>query len=254
MHRGRCDGKRPRCGDRNLRSSQLGGEPVLFEDLRIAPSARPIELRDDDPAVFQKDLEDAVLVRVELDQPAVTAQADAVERVEHASSVSGRHRASKRMRSGPRRQASPHPTRRWTAQRRGGARDRGLSTTTPPTSSGSRFGRSVRSLVDMSLSEGVAPRGGVVDSLEAAKLAAAEAFEAVVGGEEGVLEQRRVVPERRCARPARWRRCWSASRSQRAGRTAVPAPAAGPRAGALLLGTRSCSSATVGRWSTGQRR
>ena len=55
---------------------------MLFEDLRIAPAARPVELGDDDAAVLEKDLEDPVLVGIELDQPAVAAQADRVERVE----------------------------------------------------------------------------------------------------------------------------------------------------------------------------
>jgi hypothetical protein len=61
---------------------QLGGEAVLFEDLRVAPTSGTVELGDDDATAFEKDLEDAVLVRVELDQPAVAAPAGGVERIE----------------------------------------------------------------------------------------------------------------------------------------------------------------------------
>ena len=56
---------------------------MLFEDLRVAPAAGPIELGDDHPAAFKEDLEDAVLVRVELDQATVALQADGIERIEH---------------------------------------------------------------------------------------------------------------------------------------------------------------------------
>jgi hypothetical protein len=56
---------------------------VLLQDLRIAPARWPIELGDDHAAAFQEDLEDPVLVRVELDQATVSAQAHAIERVEH---------------------------------------------------------------------------------------------------------------------------------------------------------------------------
>ena len=65
--------------------NELGRERVFLEDLRIAPAPGPIELGDDDPAAFEEDLEDAVLVRVELDQPAVALEADGVERVEDAA-------------------------------------------------------------------------------------------------------------------------------------------------------------------------
>ena len=82
-----------RVGDRRVSASgattgisaaaSSAAKRVLLEDLRVAPAAGPVELGDDDPAVLQEDLEDAVLVGVQLQQPAVAAQADAVERVEH---------------------------------------------------------------------------------------------------------------------------------------------------------------------------
>ena len=52
--------------------------------------ARPVELGDHGAAVFQEDLEDAVLVGIELQDAAVAAQADRVERVEHLRRASGR--------------------------------------------------------------------------------------------------------------------------------------------------------------------
>jgi len=77
-------------GDLAFRQFQRKG--VVLEDLRVAPALRPVELghhhgrpRAFRPAgiVLQKDLEDAVLVAVERQQPAVAAQADALQRVEH---------------------------------------------------------------------------------------------------------------------------------------------------------------------------
>ena len=85
MRRLRVDVERERIGDRDLAAHELGGEGVLLEDLGIAPAARSVELGDDDAAAFEEDLEDAVLVGVELDQPAVAAKADTIERVEHGA-------------------------------------------------------------------------------------------------------------------------------------------------------------------------
>jgi hypothetical protein len=69
---------------RHVLRRQLARERVLFEDLRVAPASWPIELGDDHLAVLEMNLEDAVLVRVELQQAAVAAQADGIECVEHA--------------------------------------------------------------------------------------------------------------------------------------------------------------------------
>ena len=55
---------------------------MLLGDLRVAPAARPIELRDDRRLVLAPHLVDAVLVAVEREQTAVAADADGVERVE----------------------------------------------------------------------------------------------------------------------------------------------------------------------------
>ena len=85
VRRARVERERDRRRHGNLALHQLGGEGVLLEDLRIAPATGAIELGDDDPAAFEEDLEDAVLVRVQLDQPAVALQADGVERVEDAT-------------------------------------------------------------------------------------------------------------------------------------------------------------------------
>jgi hypothetical protein len=76
--------QRLRCNDRDLLLRELQREAVLFEDLRIAPARRPVELGHRGRAVFQHHLEHAVLVRVELQDAPVAAQADALQRVEHA--------------------------------------------------------------------------------------------------------------------------------------------------------------------------
>ena len=73
----------PRVDHRDLGGGQFGREGMLLQDLRIAPAAGAVELRDDHALVLQEDLEHAVLVGVQLDQPAVSAQADGVEGVEH---------------------------------------------------------------------------------------------------------------------------------------------------------------------------
>ena len=56
---------------------------MLLDDLCVAPALRPIELGDDDSAVLQEHLEYAVLVGIELQQSAIAAQADGVERIEN---------------------------------------------------------------------------------------------------------------------------------------------------------------------------
>src|SRR5436309_3863248 len=66
----------------DLSRREFEREDMLFEDLRIAPASGPIELGDNDASVFEKHLEDAVLVGIELQQAAVAAQADGVERFE----------------------------------------------------------------------------------------------------------------------------------------------------------------------------
>ena len=75
------------------RSASSQHEGVLFEDLRVAPACRAVELRRPPTApqrraagaaVLQPDLIDAVLVAVQAEQAPVAAQAYAVERIEHA--------------------------------------------------------------------------------------------------------------------------------------------------------------------------
>ena len=56
---------------------------MLFQDLRIAPAPGPIELGHHHAPIFQKHLEDAVFIRVQLQQPAVAAQAHGIEGIEH---------------------------------------------------------------------------------------------------------------------------------------------------------------------------
>ena len=68
---------------RNFGCHQLGGEVVLFLNLRIAPALRPVELGDHRGAVFQLHLVDAVFVGRESGQAPVATQAHAVQRVKH---------------------------------------------------------------------------------------------------------------------------------------------------------------------------
>ena len=87
----RLDGglQRPGRNDRHLGGSEFEGEAVLLQDLLVVPAAGAVELGHHDRAFrarlgrFQVDLEHPVLVGVELDQPAVAAQSDGVERIEH---------------------------------------------------------------------------------------------------------------------------------------------------------------------------
>ncbi len=183
--RRRCE--RQRRGDRDLGGGQFGREGVLFEDLRVAPAPRPVELGDDDAAVFQKDLEDAVLVRVELDQAAVAAQADAVEGVEH--------HAGGQVRIGSGACGKSLVVRRCTRHRRIlRAAPKSSAPRAATKSSGCRRRRRRR------LPGRVGERQAAIMPLDAKRpaldvvpqrreLAAAEAFEAVVGREEGILEK-----------------------------------------------------------------
>jgi len=50
------------------------GECVLFVDLGVAPALGAIELGDDEGAVLEPDLVDAVLVAVEAEEPPIRAQ------------------------------------------------------------------------------------------------------------------------------------------------------------------------------------
>jgi hypothetical protein len=67
---------------RHLGFGQFQRVGVLFEDLRVAPAARPVELGHHGAAVFQEYLEDAVLVGVELQHAPVATQAYRVESVQ----------------------------------------------------------------------------------------------------------------------------------------------------------------------------
>jgi hypothetical protein len=67
----------------NLALGEFQHEGVLFQDLRVAPAPRAVELRHDGRAVFQPHLVDAVLVAVQAEQPPVAAQSRALERVEN---------------------------------------------------------------------------------------------------------------------------------------------------------------------------
>ena len=69
--------------DRKLASCKLDYECVLFEDLGVAPAARPVELGDQRLVILDAELVDAVLVAVQRLQPAVGAQARALQRIEH---------------------------------------------------------------------------------------------------------------------------------------------------------------------------
>ena len=69
----------------HLGLEQLAREPVLLEDLRVAPAAGAIELGDHQPGTLvglDADLVHAVLVAVEREEAAVAAQAGGVDRIE----------------------------------------------------------------------------------------------------------------------------------------------------------------------------
>ena len=61
---------------------QFGQEGVLFEDRRVAPPARPVELGDQRGGVFDADLVDPVFVAVEGQQAAVATEARGLHRGE----------------------------------------------------------------------------------------------------------------------------------------------------------------------------
>ena len=73
---------RERSHDRQLARRELGDERVLLVDLRVAPAAGPVELRNERWSVVAKDLVDAVFVAAERQQASITPIADAIERVE----------------------------------------------------------------------------------------------------------------------------------------------------------------------------
>src|SRR4051812_12231160 len=113
---------------------------MFLEDLRIGPAPRAIELRDDDAAVLEEHLEDPVLVRVELQEPAIAAEADGVERIEHAV---GREAGVRRRRCGRRVVGHRRMLRAVLAQCRWVV-NFGESTTMPAmSSSGGSVGRNV---------------------------------------------------------------------------------------------------------------
>ena len=67
----------------NLALGKLANETVLFENLRIGPALRTVELGDVKRTVFHRHLVDAVFVTVEREHPSITGEPDAVQRVEH---------------------------------------------------------------------------------------------------------------------------------------------------------------------------
>src|SRR5579864_2692500 len=73
-----------RCDRGNFRRSQFADERMLLEDRFVGPPRRPIEFRDDRRRVVARYLVNAILVAVERKQASVAANADTVERVEHA--------------------------------------------------------------------------------------------------------------------------------------------------------------------------
>ena len=77
----------PGRGHGHLGGGQLGGEGVFFQDLRIAPAARAIELGDGNATVLQVHLQHPVLVGVQLQQPAVGLEAGQEQRLQHAGGV-----------------------------------------------------------------------------------------------------------------------------------------------------------------------
>ncbi len=79
------DLQRERRRDGDFFGHQLAGKRVLFENLCVGPATGPVKLGHHRPAVFKKQLEDAVLERIQLQQPAVCVQPRAVHRVKHHS-------------------------------------------------------------------------------------------------------------------------------------------------------------------------
>src|SRR6185503_20015098 len=69
--------------DLDLGRRQLEREGVLLEDLRVRPAPRAIELRDDEAAVLEARLVDAVLVAVQGEEAPVGTRARRVDGVQH---------------------------------------------------------------------------------------------------------------------------------------------------------------------------
>ena len=83
--------QRQRADHRDFSVHQLGGEGVFFEDLRVAPAVRAVELDHHRLArqiaaadrAFEVRLIDAVFIARQRHHPAIAAQADAGQRVQH---------------------------------------------------------------------------------------------------------------------------------------------------------------------------
>ena len=69
---------------RHFGGHQLGGKAVFFQDLGVAPAARPVELGHHHAAVLQPHLVDPVFVGAQGQQAAVAKQADAGECIQHS--------------------------------------------------------------------------------------------------------------------------------------------------------------------------
>jgi hypothetical protein len=69
--------------DRDLALGQCRDKRVLFQDLLIRPALGAVELGDQRRPVFHARLIDAVLIAVEGEQAAVSAQTDTVQSIQY---------------------------------------------------------------------------------------------------------------------------------------------------------------------------
>ena len=230
---------------------------MLLEDLRIAPAPGAIELGDDDPAVLEEGLEDAVLVGVQLQHPAVAAQADAVERIEHRGRRQvgvGRGRAAfvgglvvhdgSRLRARRLNAAIARPTRL------------AGSTTTAPPSSRRRPGpdgrdRSARR-AGCAFRCGRRPRRRARGGGRCGYSLTLKPSCRLSGAKNESWKRDESCQRARALRPSRGHRARQrVARLVQVGRRREPV---GVRVPAVALGTSNCSSPAEGRLSIGQRR
>src|SRR5687768_6159595 len=80
----RCSLQHQRGYDRNFALGQFVHERVFLENGAVRPASRAIQFCDDWGTIFEADLVDSVLVAVECQQPAVAAETEAFQSVQHA--------------------------------------------------------------------------------------------------------------------------------------------------------------------------
>src|SRR5439155_11183952 len=108
-----------RCDGRYLALGALAHEAMFFENLRVGPASRAVELRHPRRTVFHRHLVDAGFITVERDHSSIADEPDAVQRVEH----------DVRRQAGERRDMIVHAT---INTQRGSGRGCAIDTRSPP--------------------------------------------------------------------------------------------------------------------------